>query len=275
MDDVGQTAPGAEDGTERLASGAPQNNADVPGASAVPAGKAKKVPRTKAGKPDKRHRAAYSEGEQQGKPAGRAVNGGGIGAHLTPEEKEEMRRNVRNARKRDQRARQKKERERLRKGSRKGKQGTPYVKDDEQPGAPAWEPTEEIKEQIATLAGFGLSIDETSVVLGISAQTLHAHMTEVDAHRARGLAIAKSRVRQSGYQQAVSGSLGHWRFFEEVVLGYRPTQRMEQTGANGGPIATQATFLSDDDLLARLRTMADKQASVIAASQSPGEPAEA
>jgi hypothetical protein len=270
-DDEVAPAPGAEAETDLSAPVEPQNNADSAGASVVPVAGGEPAP----GKPDRRKRASYSAEELAARAVGLAAHGGGVGARLTKEEKDTMRRAIRNAKKRDERARRAKEKERRRRGPR-AKTTEEYVKAPGADGVPAWEPSEAEKEQIMAYAGFGMSIDETSVLLGISEQTLHAHLEKVQSFRAHGLAIAKSRVRQAVYQQAVMGSLGHARFFEERVLGYQPNQRVEMTGADGGPVETRTNaFLSDDDLLARLRTLADKQASVVASVALTTEEADA
>jgi DNA-binding CsgD family transcriptional regulator len=148
-------------------------------------------------------------------------------------------------------------------------------------GAPEWEPSETDKAQIMALAGLGMSLEETAILLGISEQTLITHKAKVDKVRSNGLAIAKSRLRQAGYEQGVGGSLGHWRFYEERVFGYTPKATNEITGANGGPVDYTSTtrILSDDELIARFKTLADRTASVTAVShtrfvQAPESPVE-
>lgn len=154
-----------------------------------------------------------------------------------------------------------------RRGARKARAAAPAAPT----GAPPWELTEEHKGQIKALAGFGMSLEETAVILGVSFPTLLTRKAEIAVLREEGLSLAKSRVRQSVYQQAVAGSLGHARFFEERVLGYIPNQRTEHTGPGGGPVETVGTVrvMSDDEVVARLRTLVDRTASVTAVAPGP------
>ena len=196
-------------------------------------------------------------------------------AGFEPKVKKELTDAVRQAKKKD--------RDRLRK---EGASGAKRARRPSEPryekerGAPEWEPSETDKAQIMALAGFGMTLEETGIILGINEQTLIAHRQKIETVRANGLSIAKSRIRQAGYEQAVGGSLGHWRFYEERVLGYTPKATSEITGPNGGPVDYTSTtrILSDDELIARMKTLADRTASVTATAhtrfvhESPVEP---
>lgn len=144
-------------------------------------------------------------------------------------------------------------------------------------GAPEWEPNEEELATVYALAGFGMSLEETAVVLGVSEPTILKHRAKIEEHRRKGAVIAKSRVRQSLYEQAVGGSLGHIRTYEEIVLGNVPRTRSELTGADGAPLPSAPAIggtliLSDDELVARLRTLADRTASVVAIEETRTAP---
>lgn len=122
---------------------------------------------------------------------------------------------------------------------------------------------EEQGRQVEACAAFGLSLDETAVVIGISTSTLFKHKAVFEEHLSRGSMIAKSRVNRSLYENAVAGSIGHITMWHKVVRGWSEKMVSELSGPGGGPIQTTQTLLTDEELWARITTVSERNSSVV------------
>lgn len=236
------------------ASTAPRDDSAAVGASPRPA------PKTPPAKAKTNGRTRKNTGQHA---VGLNGNGGGVGTILTQEEKKALRLQVRAAKKADKATAEKKAQTK-----RTRSQGRKATKEDGTKGVPPWEPSETDQAQIMALAGFGMTLEETGVILGVTDETLIKNRELIETMRIKGLAIAKSRVRQSAYQEAVGGSLGHIRFVEERVFGWVPNQKVEHSAPGGGPIQIERRLATDDEIISKLLTLVDRSASIIAAGEA-------
>jgi hypothetical protein len=266
-----------------------------PADGASPQKPSRRKPRRQAGGPQDTKDAA---GEVTGTPPGASSRGGGAAAHngpepeaaagadaeaarprvrrrsgLKPEDKKQLTEVVRTGRKRD-RAKQK---------AREAQIAAAGVVDPEPTaGQPAWQPSEEELGQIQAMAGLGFSIEETCIVLGISEETwyTYADTLRLKQQRVQGLVLARTNVRQALYDGAVAGSIGHIRLYLELIEGYVARTATEVTGKGGGPVEQHTTGavavsgpLPDAEIMARLRTLADRAASVVSTTLVHAQPA--
>lgn len=194
---------------------------------------------------------------------------------LKPEDKKQLTEVVRTGRKRDRAKQKAREAEIAAAG---------VVEPEPTAGQPAWQPSEEELGQIEAMAGLGFSIEETCIVLGISEETWHtyADTLRLKQQRVRGLVVARTNVRQALYDGAIGGSIGHIRLYLELIEGYVARTATELTGKGGGPVEQHTTGavavsgpLPDAEIMARLRTLADRAASVVSTTQVQAQPAPA
>lgn len=129
-------------------------------------------------------------------------------------------------------------------------------------GQRAHVPTEEMRRQVESMAGYGIPKEDIAAVTGVSKSVIERHYaTEL----AQGHIKANSRVAQSLFQQATGapaqvGPDGHVLrdevkpnvtaaiFWTKARMGWRETTRQEHTGKDGGPIEMELSRLSDDEL---------------------------
>lgn len=98
-------------------------------------------------------------------------------------------------------------------------------------------------EQVAELAGRGLSQAEICLVLGISEKTLERRKVEMsvlaDAIK-RGRAVAADAVANKLYEMATKGDLGAIVWYEKTRCGRTDKIAHEVTGKDGGPVEITA-----------------------------------
>lgn len=109
-------------------------------------------------------------------------------------------------------------------------------------GRPAFEPTADERKQVETLSGYGLPIDQIAVLVrdGISVDTLRAHF---ESELKSGKAKANGQIAQTLFQKAKAGSETALIWWTKSQM--RWSERHEITGADGGPIKTEATVTLD------------------------------
>jgi hypothetical protein len=93
--------------------------------------------------------------------------------------------------------------------------------------------------QVGKMAGHGLTLDQIADCLNIGERTLRQRFSEseeVAAAYKRGKAVAINAVAKTVYQKAVAGEGAFPFFYLKTQAGWRETNRMEVTGADGGPI---------------------------------------
>lgn len=105
-----------------------------------------------------------------------------------------------------------------------------------------WAPTPEQINQIRTMAGYKLGHDRIATILGISASTLERSARVTPAlHDAleKGREQSGAMLRQWAYESARKGNVAMQIFLLKTQEGFRETERLELTGADGGPIQTK------------------------------------
>lgn len=114
-----------------------------------------------------------------------------------------------------------------------------------------WGPTETEIKLIGTMSAYGVPIERLADYFGVSKQTFELAMKKSDAmHQAilKGRAKGLSNVAQTAYEMAMSKRQPAMTiFYLKTRGGWRETQRVEHTGADGKPIETNA-FVSTDQL---------------------------
>jgi hypothetical protein len=111
-------------------------------------------------------------------------------------------------------------------------------------GRPRKELTGEQVEQVEKMAGHGLTLDQIADCLNIGERTLERRFSEdtvVLAAYKRGKAVAINAVAKTVYQKAVAGEGAFPFFYLKTQAGWRETNRMEVTGADGGPVQQHVT----------------------------------
>lgn len=113
---------------------------------------------------------------------------------------------------------------------------------------PRYEPTQKDREKVTSLAAVGIPQVDIATVLGIDTKTLRKHYRqELDesATKANGAVAGKL------YSSAMSGNVSAQIFWCKTRMGWRETNKVELTGAEGGPVQTDGkvriTFVGMDD----------------------------
>jgi hypothetical protein len=116
------------------------------------------------------------------------------------------------------------------------------------PGSNAYEPDDNDRKQVLVLVGMGLTHDQIAKVMGISDESLRKHFREeLDT----GEAKLNAKVAQNLFNIATSkqsGCVPAAIFWMKTRAGWREKDRVELTGADGGPIQIEAKTVEVDDL---------------------------
>lgn len=116
------------------------------------------------------------------------------------------------------------------------------------PGSNAYEPDDNDRKQVLVLVGMGLTHDQIAKVMGISDESLRKHFREeLDT----GEAKLNAKVAQNLFNIATSkqsGCVPAAIFWMKTRAGWREKDRVELTGADGGPIQFEAKTVDVDDL---------------------------
>ena len=160
------------------------------------------------------------------------------------------------------------------------------------PRNPPHAPTDAERQQVETMSAYGIPQEEIARVIGIDPKTLRLHYRdELDT----GMTKANSRVAQflfnaaSGnavklgpngqpttsatYADCIRASM----FWAKTRMGWRETDRMELTGANGGPMQHEYledidySVLSDEEAMNLHRIMSKARAGTPALRQDADE----
>ncbi len=115
-------------------------------------------------------------------------------------------------------------------------------------GRSAFKPTEEQRELVMQLAAFGLRHSDIGLFIRssrgkpISEPTIRKNFSlELDTGRLK----ANVKVAQTLYKKAIGGDTTSMIFWLKSQAGWKDTQRVELTGANGGPVQSIATVTND------------------------------
>jgi len=108
------------------------------------------------------------------------------------------------------------------------------------------EPTEKSKAEVAALISYGVPVKQVAAYIGIDDKTLSKYYREIMDE-----AMAKAHGQVGRYLfQGASGALLEKgathadclraaMFYAKTQMGFKETDRIEQTGADGGPIQTE------------------------------------
>jgi hypothetical protein len=122
-------------------------------------------------------------------------------------------------------------------------------------GRPAFQPTDEERAQVKKFSGFGLPHDMIRLLVrdGIALETLYAHFRpELDSGKAQANADITGRL----YAKAMAGDTSSLIWWTKAQLRWSETQKVEVTGADGGPVQTvDFSQLSTETLLELSKAM--------------------
>ena len=109
-------------------------------------------------------------------------------------------------------------------------------------GRPPFVPTDADRKQVEALSGYGLPVHQIAALIqgGISVDTLYEHFSE---EMVSGKAKANSQVAQTLFKKAMAGDTAAAIWWSKSQL--RWSERHEITGADGGPIKTEASVTLD------------------------------
>ena len=104
-------------------------------------------------------------------------------------------------------------------------------------GRPKFKPTDEQRQEVSTLAKYGVRQDTIASALGIAVNTLKKYFeTELEQGRARGDVI----LQETQFQRAVrDGDVSMLRWLGIHRLGQVEKKSIEHSGPNGGPVQVQ------------------------------------
>jgi hypothetical protein len=124
-------------------------------------------------------------------------------------------------------------------------------------GRPEFVPTAAERKQVEALSGYGLTIEMIRHLVreGISGETLMAHFrAELDAGKAK----ANAQVGKRLFQKVMEGDTTAMIWWTKTQMRWSETQKVEITGAAGGPIQTvDLSKVSTEALLELSKAIAD------------------
>jgi len=103
-------------------------------------------------------------------------------------------------------------------------------------GRPQYQPTDDNRKMVEAMVAYGVPLEEISDVLEIDRKTLSKHF---DREIKTAAARANSRVAESLYKKAIGdgqASVTAAIFWLKTKAGWKEVDRVEHTGADGGPI---------------------------------------
>lgn len=125
------------------------------------------------------------------------------------------------------------------------------VKSDEQPqqsergvGRPPFEITEEVIAQAETLAAQGMTTQQIALALGMGETTIYEKQRAypefaqaIKSGKAKGIAIVTEKLLEKAMNMDTTAML----FYLKCQAGWRDTQSVEMTGADGKPLLPALT----------------------------------
>jgi DNA-binding XRE family transcriptional regulator len=126
---------------------------------------------------------------------------------------------------------------------------------------PPHEPTPEGRQLVQLHATIGTTQETIADILGIDAKTLRKHYRD---ELTQSMAKANATIGGALFNKAKGGDTTAMIFWMKTRAGWKEPQRIEMTGADGGPILTETTVPDD------LRTALDAIAGKIAGGNSAG-----
>jgi hypothetical protein len=124
-------------------------------------------------------------------------------------------------------------------------------------GRPPFQPTDAERKQVEALAGYGLTVEMIRHLVrdGIALDTLFAHFrVELDAGRAK----ANAQVGKRLFQKVMEGDTTAMIWWTKTQMRWSETQKVEITGAQGGPIqSVDLSKVSTEALLELSKAISD------------------
>lgn len=125
-------------------------------------------------------------------------------------------------------------------------------------GRPPHEPTSQFRSNVSLMAAVGIPHDMIALKIGINQDTLRKYYRkELDLGKVEML----TRVGGRAYQRAMGngpGSATLIQFILKTQGGWKETDRLELTGADGGPVQTEE-LTARDRINSKLAGLADRQ----------------
>lgn len=96
-------------------------------------------------------------------------------------------------------------------------------------GRPSHQPTDETRERVKTLAGYGIPHDDIARLIGVSDVTMRKHYrAELDV----GHAAASAEVIGALYKNVMRGDTTAAIWWTKVRCGWRAAENSDQSGGN-------------------------------------------
>lgn len=128
-----------------------------------------------------------------------------------------------------------------------------------------WKPSDKELNTVEYLASLGHTQEQLAIAIGISESTFELALKKINALRqavSRGRAKAHKEMTMRAYEMALSDP-GMMKFWLSCKMGWSKTQKVELTGAGGGPLETSEETPEEkkkrlDAKLARLKSILAK-----------------
>jgi hypothetical protein len=105
-------------------------------------------------------------------------------------------------------------------------------------------PKKDIDEKLVKkLASFGCTVEEIAAITDAGKRTIDRRFGTVIKKAFKGF---KGSIRRQQWKLAMQGNAAMCIWLGKIVLGQRETQRIENTGADGGPIETRTALVVKD-----------------------------
>lgn len=114
-------------------------------------------------------------------------------------------------------------------------------------------PHEDKRPTIQMHAAIGTQVDHIARILGMSTETLHKHyQDDLDLGASKAGAVVGGKI----FEAAKRGEQWACTLWAVRRMGWKETNVQQQTGADGGPIKTEATLKADDTITNLLEELA-------------------
>lgn len=125
-------------------------------------------------------------------------------------------------------------------------------------GRPPHEPTDKLRSSVSLMAAIGIPHDMIALKIGINQDTLRKHYrSELDLGKVEML----TRVGGRAYQRAMGDGPGSAQLIQFILKtqgGWKETDRLELTGADGGAIETKE-MTARDRILSKLTSQSEQR----------------
>ena len=146
----------------------------------------------------------------------------------------------------------------------------PKPKHDKNGRFKAWRPTSRQRRMVETCKAAGLRHDQIAIILGKSRDALERNCRdELDS----GAAKCNSRVVGKLFEKCMKGDTVALLFWCKTRLGWQEKQRVEHTGADGGPIQHETVEAEANAFTAKILNMAQRFEAAPAVNDAEAAPA--